>query len=127
MTIASKFTMALLACVILAVMAYATLAVRSQLARSESDIAEHEPSTAHALRPAVRDVWIHELERRALELIDEARQRLRNVAVRLVSLDPEAPREKRPRVAPCRLTGHDEGHDVVVTDSEFEGSGRVFT
>ncbi len=127
MTIASKFTLALLACVILAVMAYATLAVRSELARSESDVAEHEAATAHALRPAIRDVWMHDGERRALELIDEARQRLRNVDVRLVSLDPEAPLEKRPRAAPSRLTGLDEGHDVVVTDRDFEGTGRVFT
>ena len=127
MTIASKFTLALLACVILAVMAYATLAVRSELARSESDIAEHEASTAHALRPAIRDVWMHDGERRALELVDEARQRLRNVDVRLVSLDPEAPLEKRPRVAPPRLTDLDEAHDIVVTDREFEGTGRIFT
>ena len=92
MTIASKFTLALLACVIVAVMGYATMAVRSELARTESDIVEHEASTAHALRPAIRDVWLHDGEARALELIEEARQRLRNVDVRLVSLDPAAPR-----------------------------------
>ena len=106
MTIASKFTLALLACVILAVMGYATLAVRSELARSESDIVEHEAATAHALRPAIRDVWLHDGERRALELIDEARQRLRNVDVRLVSLDPGAPRRRSdPRVAASSADG----------------------
>jgi hypothetical protein len=127
MTIASKFTLALLACVILAVMAYATLAVRGELARSESAIAEHEASTAHALRPAIRDVWMHDGERRALELIDEARERLGNVDVRLVSLDAGAPMEKRPRVSLRRLTGLDEGRDVVVIDHEFARTGRIFT
>jgi signal transduction histidine kinase len=127
MTIASKFTLALLACVILAVMAYATLAVRSELARSETEVAEHEASTAHALRPAIRDVWMHDGERRALELVDEARQRLRTVDVRLVSLDPAAVAAKRPRVPVVRLAGLDMDHDVVVVDRDFEGTGRIFT
>ena len=127
MTIASKFTLALLACVILAVMGFAALAVRSELARSESDIVEHEAATAHALRPAIRDVWLHDGEGRALELIDEARQRLRNMDVRLVSLDPDAPTEKRPRVPALRLEGLEDGHDVVVVDRDFAHTGRIFT
>jgi two-component system, NtrC family, sensor kinase len=126
MTIASKFTLALLACVIVAVMGYATLAARSELARSESDIVEHEAATAHALRPAIRDVWLHDGEARALELVDEARQRLRSVDVRLVSLDPAAPEAKRPRVAE-RLAGLEDDRDVVVIDRKFEHTGRIFT
>ena len=99
MTIASKFTLALLACVIVAVMGFATTAVRSELARSESDIVEHEAATAHALRPAIRDVWLHDGEARALELVDEARQRLRSVDVRLVS---HRPGRARGEASACR-------------------------
>ncbi len=127
MTIASKFTLALLACVMVAVMGYATLAVRSELARSESDIVEHEAATAHALRPAIRDVWLHDGELRAQELVDEARQRLRSVDVRLVSLDPAAPEAKRPRVAASRLTALETDQDVVVVDRTLDHTGRIFT
>ena len=127
MTIASKFTLALLACVVVAVMGYATLAVRSELARRETDIIEHEAATALALRPAIRDVWLHDGEPRALELIEEARQRLRNVDVRLVSLDPGAPPERRPRVPVSRLPGLEGGEDVVVVDRDYEQTGRIFT
>ena len=127
MTIASKFTIALLACVVVAVMGYATLAIRSELARSESDIVEHETATAHALRPAIRDVWQHDGEARALELVEEARQRLRNVDVRLVALDPGAPPERRPRVSLARLARLDADEDVVVIDRDYERMGRIFT
>src|SRR5580704_9576884 len=57
-TIAAKFTLALLGCVVVAVIVYAIVAVRGELARSETDIVEYEASTAHALRPAIRDVWM---------------------------------------------------------------------
>ncbi len=127
MTIASKFTLALLACVVVGVMGYATLAVRSELARRETDIIEHEAATALALRPAIRDVWLHDGEGRALELIDEARQRLRNVDVRLVSLDPAAPLEKRSRIPALRMPGFEGGDDVVVVDRDYERTGRIFT
>ncbi len=127
MTIGSKFTLALLACVVVAVMGHSTLAVRSELARSELDIVEHQAATAHALRPAIRDVWLHDGEGRALELIAEARERLRNVDVRLVSLDAGAPPEKRPRVPPSRLTRLETDEDVVVVDRDYERSGRIFT
>jgi signal transduction histidine kinase len=127
MTIANKFTLALLACVVIAVMGYATVAVRSELARSDSDIIEHEAATAHALRPAIRDVWLHDGERRALELIAEAQQRLRTVEIRLVSLDADAAPEKRPRVPALRLARTGAGDDIVVIDRAYERSGRIFT
>jgi two-component system NtrC family sensor kinase len=127
MTIASKFTLALLACLVVAIMGYATLAVRSELARLDSDIVEHEAATAHALRPAIRDVWLHDGEGRALELVAEARQRLRNVDIRLVSLDTGAAPEKRPRVPAFRLSPLEAGQDVVVIDRDYEQAGRIFT
>jgi signal transduction histidine kinase len=103
------------------------VAVRSELARSDSDIIEHEAATAHALRPAIRDVWLHDGERRALELIAEAQQRLRSVEIRLVSLDADAAPEKRPRVAALRLPRTGAGEDIVVVDRAYERSGRIFT
>ncbi len=127
MTIASKYTLALLGCVVLAVMAYATLAVRNELARSDSDIVEHESATAHALRPAIRDVWLRDGEGRALELIAEAQQRLRNVEIRMVSLDADASPERRPRVPLSRLAPLRAGEDVVVIDRDYERAGRIFT
>ncbi|MGO9833151.1 MAG: sensor histidine kinase [Polyangiaceae bacterium] len=127
MTIAGKFTLALLACVVVAVTVVAIDAVREELARSETDIVEHEASTAHALRPAIRDVWLHDGERRALELIQEAKQRLRNVDVRLVSLGVGAPSETRPRMPAGKLTALRDGEDVVVVDREYEGRGAIFT
>jgi signal transduction histidine kinase len=127
MTITSKFTLALLSCVIVSVMGYATLAVRSELARSDAGIVEHEAATAHALRPAIRDVWQHDGEERALELIAEAKQRLQGVDVRLVSLDADAPEANRPRVPAIRLASLEPGKDVVVIDRAYERDGRIFT
>jgi two-component system NtrC family sensor kinase len=127
MTIASKYTLALLVCVVVAVMAYATLAVRDELARSDSDIIEHEATTAQALRPAIRDVWLHDGEARAFELVAEAKQRLRRVDIRMVSLDTGAPPERRPRVPAIRLAGLEDGEDVVVIDRDYERVGRIFT
>jgi two-component system NtrC family sensor kinase len=127
LTITSKFTLALLACVIVAVMGYATLAVRSELDRSDAEIIEHEAATANALRPAIRDVWQHDGEERAMELVAEAKQRLHGVDVRLVSLDADAPDAKRPRVPAFRLALLEPGKDVVVIDRAYERHGRIFT
>ncbi|HEX3344564.1 MAG TPA: HAMP domain-containing sensor histidine kinase [Polyangiaceae bacterium] len=127
MTIARKFTLALLACITVAVTVYATVAVREELGRSESDIVEYEGFTAHALRPAIRDVWSHDGEGRAMQLIQEAQQRLGNVDIRCVSLDPRAPPEKRPRVGASELGGLASGEDVVVIDRVYARVGRIFT
>jgi signal transduction histidine kinase len=127
MTIARKFTLALLACVTVAVTVYAAIAARDEMARSESDIEEYEASTAHALRPAIRDVWLHDGEDRALELIQEAQERLGNVDIRCVSLDPNAPPPKRPRVDPSGLSALAAGDDVVVVDRGYQHVGRIFT
>jgi signal transduction histidine kinase len=127
MTIARKFTLALLSCAVVAVTLYAVVAVRAELRRKESDILEYEASTAHALRPAIRDVWLHDGEPRALEVIQEAQQRLGNVDIRCVSLDPGAPAAKRPRVDSSRLGPIETGQDVVVIDRAYQGSGRIFT
>lgn len=53
MSIARKFMIALLSCVVVAVVAYATVSARAELRRSGSDIVEYESFTAHPLRPAV--------------------------------------------------------------------------
>jgi len=127
MTIAGKFTLALLACVVVAVAAYAVVAVREELTRTETDIAEYEASTAHALRPAIRDVWLHDGEGRALELIREERERLRSLDVRWVSLGEDSPVETRPRVPVSRLAALRDGQDVVVVDRYYEGQGAIFT
>ena len=127
MTIARKFTLALLGCVTVAVTVYALVSVRDELGRTESDIAEYEASTAHALRPAIRDVWSHDGEGRALQLIQEAQQRLGNVDIRCVSLDPGAPLSKRPRVDLSGLSAIAAGDDVVVVDREYQQVGRIFT
>ena len=127
MTIAGKFTLALLACVVVAVTAYAVVAVREELTRTETDLAEYEASTAHALRPAIRDVWLHDGEGRALELIREERERLRSLDVRWVSLGEDATVETRPRVPVSRLAALRDGQDVVVVDRDYEGQGAIFT
>ena len=127
MTIARKFMLALMGCVTVAVTVYAMVAVRDELARSESDIEEYEAFTAHALRPALRDVWLNDGERRARELIAEAQQRLGNVDIRCVSLDPAAPPEQRPRVDAAQLQALAAGQDVVVVDRAYEQVGRIST
>jgi two-component system, NtrC family, sensor kinase len=127
MTIARKFTLALLACVVAAVTAYAIIAARDELARKEADIVEYETSTAHALRPAIRDVWLKDGEGRALELVQDAQRRLGDVDLRCVSLDPHAAAEKRPRVDPTGLGSIAQGEDTVVVDRGYEGVGRIFT
>lgn len=127
MTIASKFTLALLTCVVVAFMAYAFLAVHAELDRLDADIVQYEATTANALRPAIRDVWQHDGESRARELIAEAQKRLGGVEVRLVSLDLDAQLDKRPRVPLARLAQLRPGHDVVVVDRNYERDGRIFT
>lgn len=127
MTIASKFTLALLTCVVAAVMGYAFLAVHTELDRQEADLAQYEAATANALRPAIRDVWLHDGESRARELIAEAQKRLGSVEVRLVSLDAAASPAKQPLVPLARLTRLEPGHDVVVIDRDYAGGGRIFT
>jgi signal transduction histidine kinase len=127
MTIAQKFMLALLGCVTVAVTVYAMVAVHDELARTESDIEEYEAFTAHALRPAIRDVWLNDGEDRALELIREAQQRLGNVDIRCVSLDPGAPPAKRPRVDPSALGAIQAGDDVVIVDRQYQRVGRIFT
>jgi hypothetical protein len=57
MTIARKFTLALLAFVVVAVTAYAIVAARDELAQSESDIVEHESSTDRATLYRELDRW----------------------------------------------------------------------
>jgi len=127
MTIARKLTLALLGCVTVAVTVYAMVAVRDQLARTESDIEEYEAFTAHALRPAIRDVWEKDGESRALELIQRAQQRLGNVEIRCVSLDAAAPPARRPHVDPSRLGELTAGEDVVIVDRDYQKVGRIFT
>jgi signal transduction histidine kinase len=126
-TIARKLTLALLGCVTVAVTVYAMVAVRDQLARSESEIEEYEAFTAHALRPALRDVWEKDGESRALELVQRAQQRLGNVEIRCVLLEATAPPARRPRVDPSRLGALSAGEDVVVVDRDYERVGRIFT
>ncbi len=127
MTISTKLTFALLTCIVAGVMGNALLTVRRELARADANIVSHEAATANALRPAIRDVWTHDGEGRALALIAEARQRLRDVDVRLVSLDDAAPLERHPRVPASRLAALAPGHDVVVIDRNYEQVGRIFT
>jgi signal transduction histidine kinase len=127
MTIARKFTLALLACVVVAVTTYAIIAVRDELARREADIVEYETSTAHALRPAIRDVWLQDGESRALRLIQDAQRRLGDVDLRCVSLDASAPAAMRPRVDPSGLGSIAQGEDVVIVDRAYEGVGRILT
>jgi two-component system NtrC family sensor kinase len=127
MTIARKLTLALVACIALAVMGLAIASVREELARSETELAEVEASTAHALRPAIRDVWLHDGEGRALELVQEADERLRTLDVRWVSLDPAAAPATRPRVDASKLGALANGDDVVVVDRDYERVGRIFT
>jgi hypothetical protein len=127
MTIARKFTLALLGCVTVAITTVAVVAVQDELRRSESDIEEYEAFTAHALRPAIKDVWLHDGEVRANELIEEAQQRLGNVDIRCVSLDPAAPAGKRPRVEPGALASLAVDHDVVLVDRSYASVGRIFT
>ncbi|MGO9837934.1 MAG: HAMP domain-containing protein [Polyangiaceae bacterium] len=79
------------------------------------------------LRPAIRDVWLHDGEGRALELIQEAKQRLRNVDVRWVTLGGDTPAEMRPRVPSSRLAALRDGEDVVVVDRDYDGRGSIFT
>jgi hypothetical protein len=55
-TTSSRFTLALLACVVVAVMAYAVVGVRGELARSEADLVEHEAATGNG-RPIRRLSW----------------------------------------------------------------------
>ena len=127
MTIATKYTVALLACVVVGVLGNAALAVHDELARSDEAIVEHEATTANALRPAIRDVWLHDGEARALALVAEAQQRLRNVEVRLISLDPDAVAERKPHVPASLLAQLEPGRDVVIVDRSYEGAGRIFT
>jgi signal transduction histidine kinase len=101
--------------------------VRDELARREADIVEYETLTAHALRPAIHDVWLQDGESRALRLIQDAQRRLGDVDLRCVSLDVSAPAAMRPRAGLSGLGSIAQGEDVVIVDRAYEGVGRILT
>jgi two-component system, NtrC family, sensor kinase len=66
-----------------------------EIARSQADIRENQYITGRALRPAILEVWRLEGQKRALEVLDRADERIqraRKVKIAWVPLDPPDPR-----------------------------------
>jgi two-component system, NtrC family, sensor kinase len=119
MKIARKFTLALVACVIVALSISAIWTVREEMARAEQEAAAHQIVIGRALRPAITSVWSVDGRDRALALLREADQRLRRVQIRWVLPDSSdeayAPLVKGPRLEPLAR-----GEDVTVVERETD-------
>ncbi len=127
MSIARKFTLALLACVVVVLAVQTAASVRDEDVRSEEGIESYQLATGAALRPAIAAEWRAEGRDRAIELVKEADQRLRNIDIRWVWLSPDAEPEHRPRVDVSRLGDVVAGQDITIVDRSYEGAGRIFT
>lgn len=116
MRIARKFTLALVACVIVALSLNAVLSVREQTGRYEQEVAAHHAIIGRALRPAILSVWSIDGRERALALVRDADQRLRRVEIRWVWLDAPPNDTFRPRVERARLDAVARGEDLSIVD-----------
>lgn len=125
MRIARKFTLALVACVALALTLNAILTVRDEAGRFEAEVAAHHAIVGRALRPVLVSVWTVDGRDRALALLRDADQRLRRVEIRWVWLDPTGEVSDRsgsepalfvPRIDAAKLEPLRRGEDVTVVD-----------
>ncbi len=119
MKIARKFTLALVACVIVALTINAIWTVREAMARAEQEAAAHQTVIARALRPAVTSVWSVDGRDRALAMLREADQRLRRVQIRWVSPNAADP-AFAPLVKGSRLEPLARGEDVTIVEREAD-------
>ena len=127
MKIARKFTLTLLACVLVALGVNAFASVAAQLRRYERLVTAHESVTANALRPAITQLWRTDGRARALKAVEHANAGVPEVDIRWVSLASNADADVRPKLPRDRLTAVAAGEDLLVTDHDFEnGDGRIF-
>lgn len=125
MRIARKFTLALVACVIVALTMYATLTVRDEIRQFEQETAAYQVVVGRALRPALISVWTVEGHDRALAVLREADQRLRRVEIRWIWLDaPAADPTVAALVTPTRMDALKRGEEVTGVD---DGRTRIVT
>ncbi len=96
MRLATKlaFATALIMVSVFALRAYET--ATREIARAQSDLRENQFIVGRALRPAILEVWRLEGQKRALEVLDRADERIRRarqVKIAWVPLDPPAQRQ----------------------------------
>ncbi|MEI8257765.1 MAG: hypothetical protein WCJ30_18975, partial [Deltaproteobacteria bacterium] len=97
MRLARKLTLAIIAG-ILAVMAVAAVVrVRSEAQHFLDDMSRDHRFVGHAIRDAVESVWASDSEERAALLVHTTRS---HVTLRIVSLEPGAPRQRQPAARP---------------------------
>jgi two-component system NtrC family sensor kinase len=84
---------ALIMVAVFAVRAYET--ARREVARAQADLRENQYIVGRAIRPAILEVWRLEGQKRALEVLDRADERIqraRKVKISWVPLNPPSPR-----------------------------------
>src|SRR5512141_2147535 len=96
MKVATKFALAFLACGILSVLVYSSVAASREAQSTEETVAEDLASLGHTLSVAVLAVWEHEGESRAVELVRYT-DRDERIEARWTWLDVEATSAFAPR------------------------------
>ena len=91
MRLATKLALAvaLIMVAVFAMRAYET--ATREVARAQADLRENQYIVGRALRPAILEVWRLEGQKRALEVLDRADERIqraRKVKIAMVPLDP---------------------------------------
>jgi signal transduction histidine kinase len=98
MRLATKLALAV-ALIMVAVFAFrAYETAHREIERAQADLRENQFIIGRALRPAILEVWRLEGQKRALEVLDRADeriQRVRKVKIAWVPLDPPDPRHER--------------------------------
>jgi signal transduction histidine kinase len=102
MKLALKLTLALVLGIVVVMSGYAYLQIRQEVVLFEGDL-QKDVRLGRALGAAVQAVWTTEGERRSRELVEEADDAVREVGIRLVSLDAPPGDPRRPKVLPDQL------------------------
>jgi two-component system, NtrC family, sensor kinase len=126
MKIAHKFTVALLACVMVALGLNGYEVVHTEMAGFEGEVDVHQGVIGRALKPVVLGVWRTEGATRALEILDEANTSMGNVDIRWVWLNKDDESSRVPLEA-AQLQRIADGEEVVVVHRTPDGVPRRYT
>ena len=126
MTLAAKFILALLMCLLGALVLRTYFEVHAQSEVFRKEVGTNNALIARALRPGVSEVWRSDGREHALRIVKEADQRMHSVDIRYVSLLPDADPTQRPGVPIERLQGLSAGEEIVVFAPTPDGVGRMY-
>lgn len=119
MRLTRKLALALLVGILVITGIAGVVRVRSEAQHFLDDMSRDHAFVGHAIRNAIESVWASDGEARAAGLVHTPRG---HVSLRIVTLDPNALRQRQPGVRPELLQGIRRGEDVALTRD-----GRFYT